>query len=619
MTRWLFPLLACAALLCSWSTALHAQQGLSPNRPPSKPVSRVDLNGIWEGVTGPPGSPGNHGIYRLLVYQLRNTIQLYNFEGYPFLRPGIQLMTTDQPVPATLPVRITADIRSVDEKGKLWWYHSALWIDSPDDIRILDIHKLHRTKRLDVADVPCDPGNPTHVSGVDAFRRGNAYYLMHDLPTANCWYHAGAVEGDGDAQSSYAYSLLRGRGIPQDVKEAKVWAQRSAEQHNPFGEYNLATLIATAKASNLWEAIKGGLAFGIADEMMRRYNLHDPNVAYQGDPTAPVEPAVPTFEEDSDYRFDLSGEFRVHLPEPAPRPSTFAVVARQKETDFQLIVVEPNTVYPLGESMFNGHYTGGRIEGDLMDAPARQGGGYRGFAWMKAELKIVNLNELELPGGWKLTRTRGFAGANRPCAAAGDRYLDAGRALHFAGVDYTLKNYGATACWLYIAGIQGRPEAALALGLFYRMGIGVKKDDAQSFIWVRRAADADIDEADELLAQYYEQGIGTKKSPELAQLRRAGIKRRLEILRLQAEHDAKEEQENEKEAQSMIGLIGMLGIPLNPFKEDLIQAKMAEGKTRDQATRLVEMESNNDWFTQFVGDIISGKGYQAPPMPPEPK
>jgi len=151
------------------------------------------------------------------------------------------------------------------------------------------------------------------------------------------------------------------------------------------------------------------------------------------------------------------------------------------------------------------------------------------------------------------------------------------------------------------------------------MGMGVKKDDVQSFIWVRRAADADIDEADELLAQYYEQGIGTKKDPELAQLRRAEIKRRLEILRLQAEKDAREERQNEKEAQSMIGLIGMLGIPLNPFKEDLIQAKMAEGKSREQATRLVELDSENDWFGQFLGDMISGRGYQPPPMPPEQK
>jgi len=262
---------------------------------------------------------------------------------------------------------------------------------------------------------------------------------------------------------------------------------------------------------------------------------------------------------------------------------------------------------------------GGRITGDLMDAPARKGDGYRGFAWTKGEIQIANPNQLILPGNVKLTCTRGGGAANRPCDAVKDRYLDPGRALSFAAVDYTLKNYGNAACWMYIAGIQGRPEAALALGLFFRMGMGVKKDDVQSFIWVRRAADADIDEADELLAQYYEQGIGTKKDPELAQLRRAEIKRRLEILRLQAEKDAREERQNEKEAQSMIGLIGMLGIPLNPFKEDLIQAKMAEGKSREQATRLVELDSENDWFGQFLGDMISGRGYQPPPMPPEQK
>jgi len=359
MKRWLFRV--CASLVVFFVCrcgSLHAQTNPSPNRPPSGSASSVDLNGIWEGVAGTPGSPGDHRTYRFLLYQIRNTIQLYTFDGYPLMRSGVQMLTTDMPVPAELPAKIPADIRSSND-GRMWWYHSVLWVDGPDDLRLFDVHKIHRIRKIEVQDIPCDPANSAHVSGVDAFHRGNAYFLLNDLTTANCWFRVGAVEGNGYAQASYAYSLLHARGIAQNVKEAKVWAQRSAEQRNPFGEFNLASIIATAKASNLLEAIQGGFALVQADELIRRYRLHDPNQVFTGDRTAPLEPAIPTFEKDSDFRYDFTGEFRVNYPPEAPRHPVFAVVVLQKNTDFQLIVGDPNIYYPAGESMFNGHYVGG--------------------------------------------------------------------------------------------------------------------------------------------------------------------------------------------------------------------------------------------------------------------
>jgi len=596
---------------------LLAQANRSPDRPPAKAASGLDLNGIWDLVPNAAAGQTADSHVRLLVFQLKNTLQFYNVEGLPLSKPGAQILTATQPLPASLPGSMMGMFRWANPKWRMQWWKVTIDLEDANHFRVLGVNRYERKQTRQVRELPCDLNSPQHMDGSEAFYRGNAYVLLNDMTTATCWFHVAAIEGHPIAQARYADSLLHGSGVAKNVDEARAWATKSAQQHNPYGEIELAQVNSTVQATNLVQAIQGGIQLYQANQWYRLYRLHDPEDAFRGDSTAPLEPAVPTVEKDNDYRFDLSGEFRVHLP--APRPATFAVVARQRQTDFQLIVVEPNTLYPPGESMFNAHYIGGRITGDLMDAPAHKGDGYRGFAWSKAELKIVNLNELELPGGLKLARTRGFAGANRRCDALQDRYLDPGRALGFAGVDFTLKNFGNTACWLYIAGIQGRPEAALALGLFYRLGIGVKKDDVQSFIWVRRAADADINEAEELLAEYYEQGIGTKKSLELAQVRRKQIKTRLDILKMQAAQDAQDQQENDKQAQSLIGLIGLLGIPMNPFKEDLIQEKMAEGKSRERATRLVELESQNDWFAQFIGDMISGRGYQPPPMPPEHK
>jgi hypothetical protein len=231
------------------------------------------------------------------------------------------------------------------------------------------------------------------------------------------------------------------------------------------------------------------------------------------------EPAKPEFIADRVFTYDLGGTWRLTYPASSTHHPLIDVDVVSKGADFQLIVGVPNIFYPLGESMFNGRYVDARkIRGDLMDAPAHRGSGYRGYAWSKADIEIVDSNNLTL-GDITLKRLGGELGANKSCDAA--KYANMPNAAApmfiYATRDFGLGNYGNGACWLYISAHQGHHEAARELALLLHNGSGVQKDLALSFLWLKKSAGEGNKAAQRLLADYYRLGIGVAADPALAQ------------------------------------------------------------------------------------------------------
>ena len=56
------------------------------------------------------------------------------------------------------------------------------------------------------------------------------------------WYRLAAEQGVADAQSNLGFMYAHGRGVPQDVKEAVKWWQLAAEQGNADARKNIKRL-----------------------------------------------------------------------------------------------------------------------------------------------------------------------------------------------------------------------------------------------------------------------------------------------------------------------------------------------------------------------------------------
>jgi hypothetical protein len=54
--------LARAALIWSLFSSANAQVNLAPNRQTTQPSRRIDLNEVWEGISGTPGRPGEQRV-----------------------------------------------------------------------------------------------------------------------------------------------------------------------------------------------------------------------------------------------------------------------------------------------------------------------------------------------------------------------------------------------------------------------------------------------------------------------------------------------------------------------------------------------------------------------------
>jgi hypothetical protein len=328
------------------------------------------------------------------------------------------------------------------------------------------------------------------------------------------------------------------------------------------------------------------------------------------------EPAKPVFLEDKVFSYDLSGEWRINFPASSPHHPLIDLVVVTNGADFQLIVGTvgtPNIFYPIGESMFNGRYVDTRkIRGDLMDAPAHRGNGYRGYAWSKADIEIVDANTLTL-GEITLKRLGGELGANKLCDTAKYANLPnaAANMFIYATRDFGLKNYGNGACWLYISAHQGHHEAARELALLLHNGSGMQKDLGLSFFWLKKSAGEGNKAAQRLLADYYKLGIGVAADQSLAQAALA-----------KANDGSPEpplpESQGEKEAK-LVGSFASYSCaePARLRAEHADRVETYESRSQSNSQRSHDQAEDrargDEANAQFLCDSLHG--YHPPPMP----
>ena len=440
-----------------------------------------DINGIWEADFGTTGAANFHH-EKILVYQLRNSIQFLNIEGRRCVRPGTQFLLASDLL-ESLPVTFKAAVLAPNGSGMVQHYSTSLTIDDPDHLHIANEPTFHRTSSHDVTDVDCQPGNPYHIEAQDAFYRAQAFFVVKEIAVGDCWYRIAAEQGHPRAQASYAYALRMGQiGGKPNIPEAYKWAQKSAEQHDAYGENELGVDLATIAP---FEAAKQG------QEIADRAFLHDPSRVYLGDQTSAPAPSVPVFIADK------------------------------------------------------------------------------------------------------------TSSSNHPCDLGRDRSVALGAAFGFAKANYASKNYGTAACWLYVSASQGNPDAALALGLFEHLGLSVKKDDAQAFLWFRRSADADVLTAEQLVAHCLRFGVGVSKDPERAQLWTNQANQQIQLAKVLLAQRRKEAAQNAADAASVMFLMNMLG--MGPQSHgDRVENYMAGGKSFSDAESMANDDEDSEAFWSRV-------------------
>ena len=87
----------------------------------------------------------------------------------------------------------------------------------------------------------CDPSNPEHISGDEAFRRSKSYNpdREHD-PARECWTYIAAVAGNARAEFSHARILYYQGFFTNHLSTSFSWAAKAAEQGLPDAEEMIA-------------------------------------------------------------------------------------------------------------------------------------------------------------------------------------------------------------------------------------------------------------------------------------------------------------------------------------------------------------------------------------------
>jgi TPR repeat protein len=221
---------------------------------PDNSVAGFDLNGTWQMAKGTPGTAG-YQVEKIQVFQIRNAISITNLEGHPFITPGEEFIYG----PSTRPNIYDASIRALNG-GKMATMRVLVTATDTDHFTIGTGWNYSRISRSAVRDMPCDVPNPSHVSGQEAYERGQLYFGLKDIPTADCWYYVGAMQGYALAQDSYGYALRKGRGVAQDSAWAFYWFRESAMQGDYLGALNLSQMFdagegtpPSAQRANYWD------------------------------------------------------------------------------------------------------------------------------------------------------------------------------------------------------------------------------------------------------------------------------------------------------------------------------------------------------------------------------
>ena len=94
-----------------------------------------------------------------------------------------------------------------------------------------------------ILNIPCDASS--RVSIAEASERAEQLLEADDLTTATCWMRIGATQGDAQAQGALASIMYRGVGVPVNIPEAALWAEKASAQNYYLGEHVLSNMYAS--------------------------------------------------------------------------------------------------------------------------------------------------------------------------------------------------------------------------------------------------------------------------------------------------------------------------------------------------------------------------------------
>ena len=169
---------------------------------------------------------------------------IYTVES--FTRESVIIHRTDKgrfPLTATLTGRMSDDGESI-VNGKIDWTSgnsgsspfTAEW-----GSRILSQDPYEGQQWW--LKVPCDASS--HISIEKASERAEQLLEADDLIHATCWMRIGATQGDAGAQGALASILYRGVGVPVNIPEAALWAEKASAQNYYLGEHVLSNMYAS--------------------------------------------------------------------------------------------------------------------------------------------------------------------------------------------------------------------------------------------------------------------------------------------------------------------------------------------------------------------------------------
>ena len=90
--------------------------------------------------------------------------------------------------------------------------------------------KFSRVSEPKLNDIPCNNGNPFHVTADGALTRADVAADAGQLKTAFCWAGVAAVGGDAEGQYIMGAYLRKGIATRQNSQDALAWMIASAKQ-----------------------------------------------------------------------------------------------------------------------------------------------------------------------------------------------------------------------------------------------------------------------------------------------------------------------------------------------------------------------------------------------------
>jgi TPR repeat protein len=126
------------------------------------------------------------------------------------------------------------------------------------------------------------------------YEEANAAYDKGDYATAVHTYGSLAENGEARAQNNLCVMYSYGMGVSQDYEAAMLWCRKSADQGNPYSQYNLGRMYydpAPGTPKDYVQAYKWfNLAAALADQTKER-DLRDVAKAYRNSVAAKMTAA----------------------------------------------------------------------------------------------------------------------------------------------------------------------------------------------------------------------------------------------------------------------------------------------------------------------------------------